>query len=183
MATKIMLIRHAEKPSGVPPIGGVNEDGSAEPQALSVQGWQRAGALIGLFAPRNGSLADARLARPDAIFASGIAPSSGSLRPQQTVLPLAKVLARAVNVSRSKGEERELANDLQQASGAVLVSWQHEGIPPIANEILGNSQTCPQAWPIDRFDMVWVVDSAINGKWSFAQVPQMLLAGDKPDPI
>ena len=58
MATsKIMVIRHAEKPDG---SVGVMPDGSADPEALTPTGWQRAGALVGLFAPPDGHFADAR---------------------------------------------------------------------------------------------------------------------------
>ena len=47
--TKVMLIRHAEKPNET--VQGVNEAGRADPDQLSVRGWQRAGALIRFFAP------------------------------------------------------------------------------------------------------------------------------------
>lgn len=51
-APLIMLIRHAEKPaaSGVP--YGVEPDGSQDAESLTVAGWQRAGALVGLLDPR-----------------------------------------------------------------------------------------------------------------------------------
>ena len=40
----------------------------------------------------------------------------------------------------------------------------------------------PQEWPDDRFDVVWTFTRDGTG-WRFAQVPQLLLAGDRPDPI
>jgi hypothetical protein len=66
----------------------------------------------------------------------------------------------------------------------VLIAWQHEASPAIANQILGNDTTAPQKWPGSRFDLVWVFDlDAGSGTYTFTQVPQLLLAGDSPDVI
>jgi len=51
VATKIMLIRHAEKPPNNPPPHGVDAKGDHDSESLIVQGWQRAGALTVYFAP------------------------------------------------------------------------------------------------------------------------------------
>jgi len=45
-ATKIMIIRHAEKPSEDGLTNGVNMSGTKDPEDLIVRGWQRAGALL-----------------------------------------------------------------------------------------------------------------------------------------
>jgi hypothetical protein len=181
MASKIMLIRHAEKPTDA--LSGVSEDGNQNPEELIVRGWQRAGALVRFFAPAAGAFSDPRLATPDTIFASGIAHHSNSLRPQHTIQPLAQLLNLTPNLSYAKGDENDLAAAVLRSSGVVLIAWQHEAIPAIVNQIVGNSSTCPQTWLDTRFDLVWVLDAAANGNWSFTQVPQMLLAGDKPEPI
>ncbi|PNE11458.1 MAG: hypothetical protein CR217_08855 [Beijerinckiaceae bacterium] len=47
---------------------------------------------------------------------------------------------------------------------------------------LGNKTSAPQYWPLDRFDLVWVFHKR-DGTWTFTQVPQLLLAGDRPDVI
>jgi hypothetical protein len=52
----------------------------------------------------------------------------------------------------------------------------------IANAILGNKTSSPQYWPLDRFDLVWVFDRR-GDTWTFTQVPQLLLAGDRPEGI
>jgi hypothetical protein len=65
----------------------------------------------------------------------------------------------------------------------VLIAWEHEAIPAIANRILGDMTRCPQKWPDTRFDLVWVLDRQPSGHWTFAQVPQMLLSGDSAMPI
>jgi hypothetical protein len=36
----------------------------------------------------------------------------------------------------------------------------------------------PKTWPDDRFDVIWTFTLATNDKYSFAQVPQLLLSGD-----
>jgi hypothetical protein len=65
------------------------------------------------------------------------------------------------------------------STGVVLVAWQHQDIPAIGNAILGNDTTVPQTWPGNRFDIVWVFTAQAGGGYSFAQVPQLLLAGDE----
>ena len=71
MATKIMIIRHGEKPSDDGSIHGVDPHGGHDPDELIVRGWQRAGALVRLFAPPNGAFSDHALATPENIFACG----------------------------------------------------------------------------------------------------------------
>src|SRR5256885_1434292 len=48
---KIMIIRHAEKHQHGSRDRGVAEDGRPAHHELTVRGWQRAGALVHLFAP------------------------------------------------------------------------------------------------------------------------------------
>jgi broad specificity phosphatase PhoE len=179
--TKIMLIRHAEKPDGAQ---GVMPNGSAEPEALIVRGWQRAGALIGLFAPTSGHFTNAALARPASLFASGVGHHSNSLRPQQTLMPLAKKLGIAPNTQHLKGDEAALVQAATTIGGIVLVAWEHEAIPEIAQRVMGGPHGIPQDWPEKRFDLVWVFDRlAGDGNWHFTQVTQQLLAGDSTDPL
>jgi hypothetical protein len=179
-ATKIMLIRHAEKPEGK--AVGVTADGKEDAEELIVRGWQRSGALVRFFDPRNGNFVDPRLAQPKTIFASGVGKHSNSLRPQHTVLELATVLKITLDLKFPKGNETDLAKAAAAATGPVLIAWEHEDIPTIGNTIVGNSTTCPQKWDGARFDLVWVLDQKTGG-WSFAQVPQLLLSGDSDKPI
>jgi hypothetical protein len=181
-ASKIMIVRHAEKPSDDGTVVGVSATGASDPQDLIVRGWQRSGGLVRLFAPRDGHFVDPHLATPQAIFASGIGHHSHSLRPQHTVLELATLLGLQLDLQYLKGSETGLADAAVATNGIVLIAWEHEDIPAIANRILGNSTTVPQQWPGERFDVVWVFDRQ-GGGWSFSQVPQLLLAGDSPQPI
>jgi hypothetical protein len=181
-ATKIMLIRHAEKPDDAGTISGVTAAGGQDAEELVVRGWQRSGALVRLFVPPNGAFADPRLATPKTIFASGVAPHSKSLRPQHTVLELATVCRLTLDLTHTKGDEAALVAAALAATGPVLIAWQHEDIPSIANLIVGNNTTTPQLWPGSRFDLVWVFDRP-GGGWRFSQVPQNLLSGDSASVI
>jgi hypothetical protein len=179
-AAKIMFIRHAEKPSST--VRGVTKAGGADAEELVVRGWQRSGALVRFFAPRDGKFADPRLAQPKTIFASAVGKHSRSLRPQHTVATLAKMLDLKLDLRFPKGDEADLAKSAIAATGPVLIAWEHEDIPDIVNRIVGNNTTCPQKWDGARFDLVWVLDRR-DRSWSFAQVPQLLLPGDSKTPI
>jgi hypothetical protein len=185
-APKIMLIRHAEKPTGA--YAGVNESGMTNARDLTVRGWQRAGALACLFAPARGPLQSTLLAKPEFIFASAAVddPEGGnsrSRRSQETVMPLAGLLGIGINLSFSKGEEKALAKAAQMCEGPVLIAWQHENIGAIINFILG-TQAGPSLWPAERFDVIYVLSlNQADGKYSLAQVPQCLLAGDSESHI
>lgn len=183
-ATKIMLIRHAEKPTDSPQQHGVTFEGEREKESLTVRGWQRAGALVSLFAPSNSVLQDSSLAEPQFLYASKPVKRNGSRRPVETITPLAEKLAIRINSNFQKDEPKEMLEEVFLCAGAVLICWQHEYIPKIANHILGDKTTAPQEWPEDRFDMVWVFDlDATSSRYSFKQVPQNLLMGDWAIPI
>jgi broad specificity phosphatase PhoE len=180
-ASKIMVIRHAEKPTAE--FDGVKETGESSGHDLSVRGWQRAGALACLFAPARGPLQDPLLARPDFLFASGPsedheAAKSKSRRSQETVTPLAAALGLEVNSQFSKGQERALVANVITRNGVVLIAWQHENISAIAAAIPCDDAV-PQNWPEARFDVVFVftLEEATN-KYRFGQVAQRLLHGD-----
>ena len=173
-----MIIRHAEKPGDGGPPSGVTEDGTQDPDELPVRGWQRSGALVHLFAPPG------PLSTPGRIIAARPNAASSSLRPRRTVAPLAARAGLTIEDGWGKGDEPVLATALAAMSGAVLVAWHHEAIPDLVDALLGNATTCPQKWPKQRFDMVWLLTRpAAGGPFAFSQVPQRVLAGDLPDPI
>jgi hypothetical protein len=187
-ARQIFLIRHAEKPPEDNSIAGVALDGTQDEQELIVRGWQRSGALVRLFAPlpqpppREPPAVD-EVSRPDVIFASAVGPHSKSLRPQHTVSALAEALTKSLVLTHAKGEEEALVADAIAQDGTVLIAWEHEAIPAIANLILGDATTVPQKWPRDRFDIVWIFTRMSADGWTFRQVPQVLLPGDQLDLI
>jgi hypothetical protein len=194
--TKIMVIRHAEKPptkddDDAPtdaassnkvlegPPYGVDDDGNNSNESLIVLGWQRAGALTCLFDPAYGPLQNSDLATPQHLFAS----ASKSQRPLETIEPLGSRLG-LMPTTESKNDYKDIADQAMACGGIALICWQHGDIPHIANHILGDKTTAPQKWPGDRFDLVWVFDlDSKKNTYSFKQVPQCLLHGDKSDPI
>jgi broad specificity phosphatase PhoE len=183
-ATKIMVIRHAERPPDDGSIDGVGLSGSKDPEDLIVKGWARAGALVRFFAPADGHFANPLLATPDIIFASKVAHHSPSQRPQHTVMLLADFLHKPVVQTHLKGEENALVVDAMATNGTVLISWERELIPEVGNLIVGNNTTCPQKWHRDRFDLVWIFNRPSGtAQWTFTQVPQLLLPGDSSEAL
>jgi hypothetical protein len=182
MLTRVMIIRHAEKPEKGTPPHGVTSDGERDEGSLTVRGWQRAGALVSLFCPSNNVFADPLLAAPTVIYASS--PDGGSHRPLETVKPLHRRLGVELVKNFAKGQEDELAAAVVRESGVVLISWQHERIAAIAEHLTADApprSAIPRSWPDDRFDMVWVLlppRANAGVPWTLHQVPQLLLAGD-----
>ena len=183
-ATKIMLLRHAEKPAKDGEPFGVMRVGKRSKESLEVRGWQRAGALANLLAPTDGHFQHGSLAKPQFLFASKRLERRGSRRPTETITPLAKKLAIKINSDFERGEFEEMVEQVFLCKGVVLISWQREYIPDIAAHILGNNTIAPQVWPEDRFDLIWVFDLVRgSGRYTFKQVPQRLLARDSRAPI
>ena len=174
--TRIMFIRHAEKPHEPPCENddGVKENGETDTESLTVQGWQRAGALAHFFSSQ-------LPVRPNVIFASGISDDSKSHRPKQTVTPLAELIKIDINTNHLKNDLKPLIDEVRKQTGIVLVTWEHRLIPSLVSE-LPSAPTVPKKWPDHRFDIVWVLD-ADGANWKFSQIPQLLLAGDSSKPI
>jgi hypothetical protein len=175
-ATKIMVIRHAEKPgtySGQT-YAGVSLDGSScgksGAEDLVTIGWQRAGALVSLFAPPWGPKAG--LATPRFLFAADPDPkkikssSSGSSggdepsqRPYETITPLNAVLGVTINKDFPKEHFSKMVHAALKCQGVVLICWQHQDIalgttkqPGISQVILTKTGTTgtmgiPATWP------------------------------------
>jgi hypothetical protein len=180
-APPILLIRHAEKPQ--PGEQGVRLDGRPDEGALSVLGWARAGALVGLLAPAHGRLMLPHLARPARLVAASRSDRHPSSRPRDTLALLATTLD--LPVEEYDDDDASLpafAESLSHSDRAVLVSWRHGGLPALAAELLQRPDAAPARWPEDRFDLVWVVERD-GFSPHLVQVPQRLLAGDRAQPI
>ncbi len=176
---RVMIIRHAEKPDGSAP--GLDADGNEDDSSLSAVGWERAHALVGLFDPVRGDPRSG-LSRPQTIYAAGVTDDGEGQRTRETVAPLAEALGLRVHTEYGKGEEKKLMKDVVELSGATLISWQHSGIPTIADAFEPVTPAPPQEWPSDRFDVVWTFTRTAGG-WHFTQTPELLLPQDDPDVI
>jgi broad specificity phosphatase PhoE len=185
VAPVVMIIRHAEKPADTPPPAGVNIDGVPDDQSLIPQGWQRAGALAVLFDPFAGALQSPQLRTPQYLFAAGTGHHSHSLRPQQTLTPLADRLNLAINATFLKDDWQPMVAAALQTPDVVLICWEHKNIPSIAGQIpVLPGTSIPQQWPGGRFDVIWLFTlQPASNAYQFSQVPQNLLAGDQNTPI
>ncbi|WP_454807888.1 phosphoglycerate mutase family protein [Paraburkholderia fungorum] len=179
---RIMFIRHAEKPDASAGLG-IEADGKADEESLAVRGWQRAGALARFFCPIDETRAE-RLT-PATIFAAGSGPASKSKRSMQTVTPLVALLRQTSQVNYIttylKDDGAALMTDVLTQRGIVLIAWEHKVLPSLIGHVPG-APAVPAAWPDERFDMVWILERA-ESRWSFSQRPQLLLAGDRAEPI
>ncbi len=189
--SKIMIIRHAEKPPSEPntePLDVTLEGESGKGKSLIVAGWQRAGALNAFFAPYSGAPENSHVAKPDYIYAAD--PKGESKRPCETVTPLAAWLGyqqgtAQFNVSYEiGGGEKDVASSALALDGVVLICWEHDNIMPNLMTAIDNIQkihkfkNLPRAWP-DVFDLVWVLDwNSSNNDYDWTQTHQHLMAGD-----
>lgn len=176
-------MRHAEKPAKDFVPYGVTRKGERDKESLQVRGWQRAGALIGLFAPPNGQIIRP-LARPQFLYASKPLKRRGSRRPFQTLVPLAEKLGIEINVDFPRFHFEKMLKQVCSRKGVVLICWQREYIPSIALKILDDRKLAPAVWPEDRYDLFWVFElDRSSSQYRFKQVPQKLLGGDVTTPI
>ena len=182
-ASKIMLIRHGEKADGTGATIGVAISGREDPRELSVRGWQRAGAIAVLF----GRVSDLTgrapaLPVPTSIYAARSSPKSN--RSLRTVELLAASLSITIDASYGDGDEADVVSKAVARGGTALIAWKHDGLPVLAGLVSGGRVECPSKWPDDRFDVVWLFERANPLQpWRFSQVPQLLLPGDRADPI
>ncbi len=191
--TKIMIIRHGEKPPSKPNTKPLDVKLDGEPgggKSLIVAGWQRGGALNAFFAPYDASPANSHIAKPAYIYAAD--PKGESERPCETVTPLADWLgykqgSAEFNVTYDiNGGEKDLAKSVLGLTGVVLICWEHDNIYPHIMKAINDGVTITnygdlKSWP-NRFDLVWVLDLNTNGKptYTWTQTYQNLMAGDKP---
>lgn len=175
----VMIIRHAEKPLPDRPDAGVTELGEKDDKSLTVRGWQRAGALACLFCNP-----PTPLHVPKSIVASAPVKQDGSgtrsLRPTQTISPLALRLEIEPDTRFSKGQEDLAGPAIALQGSPTLVCWQHESIPRLAAVIVKRSGLTPAQWDDADYDSIWMLSySASAARWTFTRGIQRLLPGDR----
>lgn len=158
----VMLIRHGEKPS------------DPRSHVLSSAGRKRAEALADLFCAdpmRQG------LYRPDRLIVSE--GGTASLRPWQTLAPLAHRLGEPEIHSYAASDYRKLAKRFPSYSGVTLVCFEHTALVELVRAVKHVSPHPPKHWPGSRYDVVWTLQGQPDGAWAFSQRPQLLMPGDK----
>ena len=177
----LLMIRHAEKPSDGDV--GVDDQGNANPDGLIPRGWQRAGALVSLFAP-NGTTVTSALPAPGALVTTKYPKLVH--RPYLTVLPLSQRLGMAIvsEYAVDADPATVVSSLLAVQSAVVLMCWEHDNLVNIVGALAGpvpvaNPADVPVSWPDDRFDVIWRFDlDEQTGQWTFGSLDQQLLAGD-----
>lgn len=160
---RVVIMRHAEKP-----IAG-NE--------LNEQGFRRAEALVDFFKT---SPEMSKYGAPAAVYAMAPKGEDGTLRPIQTVTPLARSLGLEVKKAYNKKHVADLVAEIMRDPAyeghTVVVCWAHDGIPDIV-EAFG-WRGGPDKWPGPVFDRAWVIDFSGDRAVAFTDVPEHLLPGD-----
>ena len=155
-ATKIMLIRHAEKPNG---DGGIMPDGAQNPEALTATGWTRANALVGLFAPGEWDCPAAAARQADEPVRLGIgkpaaeaddrAAGRGAQSPDRDVARRARRPNSSPRSRRPRVRLSSPGSTRRSPRSRALIRGRADGVPPV--------------WPGHRFDLVWVFDLNADG--------------------
>ena len=144
---EIILIRHGEKPD----VG----------DELNEQGRERAKELVDFF------LKDSRVLHfgtPAAIYAMKPKPrtAESSVRPIETVTPLAEKLHLKINTSYTKKQIEPLVKSILENPAyddkMVLICWEHDAILDIVEEIGVDTPPAPEKWPGDVFDWAFIID-------------------------
>jgi len=179
----VFIIRHGEKELALDPQGRpITEKGKPKyTKYLSLRGWQRAHAIS---FDRN-FFDNSEFGVPVAIFASPPPAATDSIRPIETITPLAKRLGLKVNHTIPVGDQPKLAEYIMNNKAfdgkLVVLSFEHHHIPGLAAAF--KATEAPKTWANDVFDRIWEIRFDIKtGKvLSFSNNPQKLLFGDSAD--
>ena len=164
---RVILLRHAEKPP---------DDSHVH---LSERGSSRARALVAFLATKpvlgtNGS--------PAALFAPQVSSRGHSLRPSETLEPLADHLKLPIQARYGPGDYADLAkqvlSDPSLDGKTVVVCWIHNYLPALAKAFGVKPE--PAHWKRSVYDRVWVITYA-KQRAVLAELPQNLLPGDSTD--
>jgi hypothetical protein len=115
-----LIIRHGEKPADPPRPNGVDIDGNVDDHSLAPVGWQRAGGLVGLFAPLGGAQRPGILT-PGKLYSPGYgsAQKTAAERTYETIFPLSQLLG----LSDRQRVRREQGGADRGRTRATTVVW------------------------------------------------------------
>jgi hypothetical protein len=163
---QVIIIRHGEKPD-------------AGSDLLVPQGVCRADALATAFPGQFGA--------PTAIYAMNPNDEDGSMRPIETVTPLARVLRLTINHDYTRKQFSQLVASVMAQNGLVLICWEHKAIPGLVSafEDAGwspGSATVPGKWSGSVFDQAWILSFSGAPQFSIAEenIPASELNGNCP---
>ena len=133
---RVIIVRHAEKPDK-----GDN---------LSCEGLNRALALPDVLY--------SKFKLPDYIFVPSLntGKTTGTARMYQTIVPFAVKYNLNIDTKFDVGKEKALCQSILKKSGTVLVVWEHNNIPAIAQE-LGVTADKKLKWKGSDFDSIWII--------------------------
>jgi hypothetical protein len=159
---QVLIIRHAEKP--------------ASGDDLSPAGFARARELVQYF---ERTPAVTQFGTPVAIYAMGFE-NGTSRRAVETVTPLAQALRLPVRSQYLKDQVAPLVREIMStpayAGRTVLICWEHNVIPQIAQEF--GVRNAPGSWSEDDYWDVWRLVFTGNMVSHFDVFSQHLMPGD-----
>lgn len=165
---QVLIIRHGEK------IDDINPH-------LSAKGKARAIKLAKMF------LKDERFNQfgpPVAVYAASPKTDDSSVRPQETVTPLARALGQKIILRYNKKEFAELSeaiyNDPAYNGRTVVIAWVRQTIPDLASAFYATG--VPKKWDDGAFDRVWQIkfkDGRNAGR--LHDLPQHLFPSDSAE--
>ena len=120
------------------------------------------------------------MAPPVALYAAKPKEITSSVRPEQTLAPLARALNLTVNTSYKKEEYQQMVDEIMHtpayADKTVVISWEHHLIPPLV-QAFGVAKI-PKKWHGSDYDRLWIVTFKQSGLNEFADLPEKLMFGD-----
>lgn len=171
---QVILIRHGEKP---------DDDTDTH---LSTFGRSRAAALVPYFRETEHLL---KFGPPAAVYAQKAPdPKKNSLRPIETVQPLADALKLTINHDTERDKYQKMVGEIltneRYKGKMVLICWEHHVLADIAPALLKHVKEVKGApdkweWPGKKhFDRTWVITYTGKDSATFHDRPQRLMFGD-----
>ena len=134
--TRIILIRHGEKPAHGQP-------------GLNSQGLERADSLIHVFGPKSPF-------KISHIVAQKPHENGKRARPSLTAAPLARSLGLEVDVSLEREDVKDVAEKVKgERKGDILVCWEHKRLHDIAQ---AHGVKDPPQYDGERYDLLWILE-------------------------